>query len=73
MDPEPDGWERFERAVDAAVKSGPKHRLAPKAEKPIKEKGRPKTAPSSLQGLARSLGTPRSPAIVHGSPVVTIT
>jgi hypothetical protein len=22
----PDGWERFERAVDAAVKSGPKHR-----------------------------------------------
>jgi hypothetical protein len=24
----PDGWERFERAVDAAVKSGPKHRAA---------------------------------------------
>jgi hypothetical protein len=26
----PDGWERFETAVDAAVKGGPKHRL-PKA------------------------------------------
>ncbi len=25
----PDGWERFERAVDAAVKSGPKHREKP--------------------------------------------
>jgi hypothetical protein len=23
----PDAWERFERAVDAAVKSGPKHRV----------------------------------------------
>jgi hypothetical protein len=22
----PDGWERFQRAVSAAVKSGPKHR-----------------------------------------------
>jgi hypothetical protein len=22
----PDGWERFERAIGAAVKSGPKHR-----------------------------------------------
>ncbi len=28
-----DGWERFEQAVDAAIKSGPKHRPA-KAEKP---------------------------------------
>jgi hypothetical protein len=25
----PDAWERFERAVDAAVKSGPKHKKAP--------------------------------------------
>jgi hypothetical protein len=24
----PDGWERFERAVDAAVKGGPHHRKA---------------------------------------------
>jgi len=28
----PDGWQQFERAVDAAVKSGPKHRIA----KPVK-------------------------------------
>ncbi len=28
----PDAWEQFERAVDAAVKSGPKHRTA-KGEK----------------------------------------
>jgi hypothetical protein len=27
----PDGWERFEKAVDAAVKGGPKHRAAKKA------------------------------------------
>ena len=27
----PDGWERFTKAVDAAVKSGPKHREAASA------------------------------------------
>lgn len=27
----PDGWERFEKAVDAAVKAGPKHRAANKS------------------------------------------
>lgn len=35
----PDGWDRFEKAVDAAVKSGPKHKAgtAPKpARKPRK-------------------------------------
>ena len=26
----PDGWAQFERAVDAAVKSGPKHRPSKK-------------------------------------------
>jgi hypothetical protein len=26
----PDGWERFNRAVTAAAKSGPKHRVAKK-------------------------------------------
>jgi len=26
----PDGWDRFERAVDAAIKSGPKHKPATK-------------------------------------------
>jgi len=29
----PDGWERFDRAVTAAVKSGPKHRVAEKKKK----------------------------------------
>jgi hypothetical protein len=29
IDLRPDGWERFEKAVDAAVKGGPQHR--PKA------------------------------------------
>lgn len=28
----PDGWERFEGAVDAAVKSGPKHREGQKKQ-----------------------------------------
>jgi hypothetical protein len=27
---QPDAWNRFERAVDAAIKSGPKHRVAKK-------------------------------------------
>ena len=27
-------WERFEHAVDAAVKSGPQHRVTSKAHKP---------------------------------------
>jgi hypothetical protein len=46
LDVRPDGWERFERAVDSAVKSGPKHRstkekakVAP-SKKPSKVKGR---------------------------------
>jgi hypothetical protein len=26
----PDAWKRFERAVDAAIKSGPQHRVAKK-------------------------------------------
>lgn len=28
IETEPGAWERFEHAVDAAVKSGPKHRVA---------------------------------------------
>ena len=27
---DPDAWERFEHAVDVVIKSGPKHRQAPK-------------------------------------------
>jgi hypothetical protein len=37
-DVRPDGWARFERAVDAAVKSGPKHKTAPL---PVSKKARP--------------------------------
>jgi len=33
----PDGWERFDRAVTAAAKSGPKHRVAEK-KKILKKK-----------------------------------
>jgi hypothetical protein len=38
----PDGWERFERAVGAAVKSGPKHRavLKQSKRKPTKKPGK---------------------------------
>ena len=36
----PDAWERFERAVDAAVKGGPKHRITPKAKERVASKGR---------------------------------
>jgi len=32
----PDGWNRFEQAVDAAVKSGPKHR-EPVKHKPVEK------------------------------------
>ncbi|MCH8113806.1 MAG: hypothetical protein IH905_17945 [Proteobacteria bacterium] len=44
IETKPDAWEWFEHAVDAAVKSGPKHRTAtgksvtPKRPKPGKEK-----------------------------------
>jgi len=36
----PDGWERFNRAVTAAAKSGPKHRVAKKkkAKSSVKKK-----------------------------------
>jgi hypothetical protein len=35
-----EGWAAFERAVDAAVKSGPKHRVMPKAKGRPASKGR---------------------------------
>jgi RNA:NAD 2'-phosphotransferase (TPT1/KptA family) len=31
----PDGWERFDRAVTAAAKSGPKHRATKKVHKAV--------------------------------------
>ncbi len=42
IEPDPDAWERFEHAVDAAVKSGPKHRQA--KERQPDPKGRRKGA-----------------------------
>jgi hypothetical protein len=39
----PDAWERFERAVDAAVKGGPKHRPSRATAKPDNgKKSRPR-------------------------------
>jgi hypothetical protein len=37
-EPDPDGWQRFERAVDAALHTAPKHRES-------KEKPGPDTKP----------------------------
>jgi hypothetical protein len=39
----PDGWERFTRAVDAAVKSGPQHRPSKKIPSSQKQEGDEKT------------------------------
>jgi hypothetical protein len=36
----PDGWERFRQAVHAAAKSGPKHKVTPKAKERPASKGR---------------------------------
>jgi hypothetical protein len=38
----PDGWERFNRAVTAAAKSGPRHRVVAKKKKKSKAKTAPK-------------------------------
>jgi len=38
IETDPGAWDRFKHAVDAAVKSGPKHRKSPKRPKPVKEK-----------------------------------
>lgn len=32
----PDGWERFEHAVDAAVKAGPRHKTAKKPARRVR-------------------------------------
>jgi hypothetical protein len=37
----PDTWERFERAVDAAVKSGPRHRTSRKKIVSLRPPGSP--------------------------------
>jgi hypothetical protein len=43
-----DGWQRFEKAVDAAVKSGPKHRTTaqPMAQKRSAQKKKAAKPPS---------------------------
>jgi hypothetical protein len=39
-----DGWSRFERAVDAAAKSGPIHKAAVKSKERSSSKGAPRKA-----------------------------
>lgn len=34
VESDPGAWDRFKHAVDAAAKSGPKHRVTPKSHKP---------------------------------------
>ena len=46
IETDPGGWERFEHAVDAAVKSGPKHRSKSATPKPHKEKSDSKPMPN---------------------------
>jgi hypothetical protein len=42
----PDGWRQFKRAVDAAVKSGPKHRTATDKNEPRKPLGKARSEPT---------------------------
>jgi len=46
----PDGWDRFDRAVTAAVKSGPKHKSK---EKRTSEDGDPKGTAKRRKAKAR--------------------
>lgn len=44
FDTHPDAWQRFERAVDAGIKSGPKHRPTTKkkaSSKRVKKRAKP--------------------------------
>lgn len=43
----PDAWERFERAVDAAVKGGPKHKVKGDASAPKRKGSATKPSPKS--------------------------
>lgn len=49
IEPLPDAWERFERAVDVVMKSPPKHQSAP----PRKPKERPATKGRVHRGKSR--------------------
>jgi hypothetical protein len=46
-----DTWSRFERAVDAAVKGGPKHKMAPAG---VDKKSRPASKGRVHKGKTRS-------------------
>jgi hypothetical protein len=46
-----DAWSRFERAVDAAVKSGPKHKPAPEG---VNKKERPASKGRVHKGKTKS-------------------
>jgi hypothetical protein len=46
-----DAWSRFERAVDAAVKGGPKHKVAPQ---PANKKARPASKGRVHKGKTRN-------------------
>ncbi|MFB3061067.1 MAG: hypothetical protein ACE10C_06805 [Candidatus Binatia bacterium] len=48
IETDPGAWERFEHAVDAAVRSGPKHRVAPKPHKPGRQ--------ADLEGMRQRRG-----------------
>jgi hypothetical protein len=45
--PEDEAWARFERAVDAAVKSGPKHKVKDDASAPKRKGSATKPSPKS--------------------------
>ena len=47
IETDPGAWERFEHAVDAAVKSGPKHRV------PKPKLSRAKGRDPSMRGVSR--------------------
>ena len=51
----PGSWERFERAVDAAVKSGPKHRSAKVVSVRVLKAPRPRLVVSESQTAIRLL------------------
>jgi len=42
-----DAWQRFERAVDVVIKSGPKHKVSPKAGLKRKKDSATKPSPKS--------------------------
>jgi hypothetical protein len=50
---QPDGWSRFERAVDVVAKSPPQHRIKNKSKKRIAKSARSDSNPRRKQGGRR--------------------